>query len=123
MKKTQFKQKVSDKFVCFLAIGLGAIIVASGLAYDIYQNEPENVQKILENEGYHDVKVGGYILLCGHDNNVRREFEAMNNKNQHVKGTICGTTMFGGIHRFDSFFGPISIDNIEEPPKTVSPKM
>lgn len=72
----------------FLAIGVVAL-AGFLLVRTTELNSPENVQKILEEKGFTDVKVGGYNFWCAKGTPIRRYFEAVDKDGVIVEGKIC----------------------------------
>ena len=110
MKKNKYKE--------FLSIGLMSLaplaLIGGVVSYEFMQNSPSHVQHLLENEGYHEVKVGRYLWWCSEDNTIRRHFEALNDKNEAVKGEVCGNTFFTShVHNF--WGGAIDTEIIQKP--------
>lgn len=79
---------MNNPVTVFLGMGAAAVIISIGyITLDI--NSPEKVKQYLETKHFHDVRVGSYNWFCAKGTPIRRNFEALNENNELVEGSIC----------------------------------
>lgn len=63
---------------------------------------PEQATRILESQGYTEVRIGGYAFFgCSEHDSFRSKFTATGANGQQVNGVICGGLLKGYTVRFD----------------------
>ena len=83
-----------NKYNAFLTMGVIAV-AAIGITISVTGNAPEKTQELLSKEyNLHDIKVGDYNFWCAKNTLVRRHFEAKNDKNEEVEGSVCAGRLF-----------------------------
>lgn len=80
------------------AIASTIILITGYSAYVSYQsivnNTPKNVTTILENNGFKNIKIGRFSLLCPKGTPINRKFKAINKDENEVEGRICKGNLF-----------------------------
>lgn len=72
------------------------VILAAGCT------DPESATKVLSDNGYTNIKTGGYgWVACGRDDVYSTEFSATSPSGKTVKGTVCHGFWKGSTIRFD----------------------
>ena len=62
---------------------------------------PVHTKKLLQDEGYTDIKITGYELwACGHDEMASTGFEAKNLNGKVVRGVVCDGWITDSTIRF-----------------------
>jgi hypothetical protein len=83
-----------NKYNAFIAMGIVAVATI-GLTINHVGNAPEKTEQLLSTKyNLHDINVGGYNYWCAKGTLVRRNFEAKNEKNEQVEGSVCAGRLF-----------------------------
>jgi hypothetical protein len=70
---------------------LAALVVAIWGYSSMYQGAEADMQRVVEDAGYHNVEIGDSIWFAGSDSDTfKREFHAVNRDGKPVHGAVTG---------------------------------
>lgn len=77
------------------------LVLSAALILLVGCTDPDNARRVLAENGYTDVQIGGYAAWsCGRDDTYATEFVATSPTGHRVTGAVCSAWTKGATIRF-----------------------